>query len=155
MFGVKHEKETAMDLDEFVKQTLVHISRGVKESQEEVRNLGGFSNPAVYASGSAAAQGIHFGDAGNGHSVLLIDFDVAVTAVDSAEGGGKGKISVVKMFSAEAGGKVSTVNETTSRIQFKVPLALPLDEVTKQKLDADQARDDAAIRAHNAGHSEW
>lgn len=142
-----------MDLDEFVKQTLVHISRGVKESQEEVRSLGGFSNPAVYASSSAAAQGTHFGDAGNGHSVLLIDFDVAVSATDAAEGGGKGKISVVKMFSAEAGAKLSSVNETTSRIQFKVPLALPLDEETKRKLDADRARSDAAIQAHNDSQS--
>lgn len=144
-----------MDLDEFVKQTLVHISRGVRESQEEIRGMGGYANPAMYAAGSAAASETHFGDVDNGHNVLLVDFDVAVSVSDAAEGGGSAKISVVKMFSAEGGGKLTSVNESTSRIQFKVPLALPVDEITKQKLDDQRARDDAAIRAHNSRSSEW
>lgn len=129
-----------MELDEFVKQALLKISKGVKNSQEEIRSLGGYASPAVFASSSAASQETHFGSVSDGHNVLLVDFDVAVTTSDSEEVGGSGKISVVKIFSAEAGGKQMNEQEYTSRIHFKVPLALPVDEVTKQQLDSDLAQ---------------
>lgn len=138
-----------MELDEFVKQALLKISKGVKNSQEEIRNLGGFASPAVFASSSAASKDSYFGSVSDGHNVLLVDFDVAVTTSDAEESGGKGKISVVKIFSAEAGGKLSTQQEYTSRIHFKVPLALPIDEVTKKKIDSEMAEVNAQISASN------
>lgn len=135
-----------MELSEFVKQSLTQIVSGVKSAQEEIRTQGGYANPAVFASSPGNASTTHFGSVEDGQNVLLVDFDVAVTVTDTIEGGVGGKLSVASFFKVEAGGKGSTASEATSRIQFKVPLALPVDPVTKKKLDADIAAQDRAIR---------
>lgn len=135
-----------MELSEFVKQSLTQIVSGVKASQEEIRSQGGYVNPAIFASSPGNANTTHFGSVGDGQNVLLVDFDVAVTVTDTIEGGAGGKLSVASFFKVEAGGKGSTASEATSRIQFKVPLALPVDPITKQKLDADIAAQSRAFQ---------
>jgi len=135
-----------MELSEFVKQSLTQIVSGVKASQEEIRSQGGYVNPAIFASSPGNASTTHFGSVGDGQNVLLVDFDVAVTVTDTIEGGAGGKLSVASFFKVEAGGKGSTASEATSRIQFKVPLALPVDPITKQKLDTDVAAQSRAFR---------
>lgn len=138
-----------MELSEFVKQSLTQIVSGVKASQEEISNQGGYVNPAVFASFPGNASTTHFGSVGDGQNVLLVDFDVAVTVTDTIEGGVGGKLSVASFFKVEAGGKGSTASEATSRIQFKVPLALPVDPITKQQLDTRIAAQDRAVRGSN------
>lgn len=135
-----------MELSEFVKQSLTQIVSGVKACQEEIRSQGGYVNPAVFASAPGNTSTTHFGSVDDGHNVLLVDFDVAVTVTDTIEGAAGGKLSVASFFKVEAGGKGSTASEATSRIKFKVPLALPVDPITKQKLDAGIAARDRAVR---------
>ena len=124
-----------MELSEFVSQSLTQIVKGVKTSQDEIRKQGGFANPAVFTSAHGQASATHFGTIENGQNLLLVDFDVAVTVTDATEGGVGGKLSVASFFKFEAGGKANSINESTSRIKFKVPLALPVDIQTKQILD--------------------
>ena len=128
-----------MELNEFVKQSLTQIAQGVKNSQEEIRDMGGFANPAVLSDATGQASATHFGSVGDGQNVLLVDFDVALTVSDATELGAGGKLFVASIFKAEAGRKNHSINESTSRIQFKVPLALPVDPLTKQKLDQELA----------------
>ncbi|MGE4544027.1 MAG: hypothetical protein AB7D06_07960 [Pedobacter sp.] len=128
-----------MELSEFVNQSLTQIVKGVKASQDEIRNQGGFANPAVFTSAHGQASATHFGAVENGQNVLLVDFDVAVTVTDATEGGAGGKLSVASLFKLEAGGKRNSINESTSRIKFKVPLALPVDIHTKRTLDRQVA----------------
>jgi len=135
-----------MELSEFVKQSLTQIVGGVKASQDDIRSQGGFVNPAVFASSPGNEGATHFGSVGDGQNVLLVDFDVAVTITDTIEGGVGGKLSVASFFKVEAGGKGSTASEAISRIRFKVPLALPVDPITKQKLDADIAAQNRAVQ---------
>ena len=135
-----------MELSEFVKQSLTQIVAGVKASQDEIRNQGGYVNPAVFASSPGNVGTTHFGSVDDGQNVLLVDFDVAVTITDTIEGGVGGKLSVASLFKVEAGGKGSTASEATSRIRFKVPLALPVDPITKQKLDAEVAEQNRSVR---------
>lgn len=137
-----------MELGEFVQQSLTQIVSGVKASQDDVRSQGGYINPAIFASSPGNVGITHFGSVGNGQNVLLVDFDVAVTVTDTIEGGVGGKLSVAAFFKVEAGGKGSTASEATSRIRFKVPLALPVDLVSKQKLDDDIAARDRAVRGY-------
>ena len=137
-----------MELNEFVKETLTQIVKGVKESQDEIRGQGGYANPAVFTSAHGKEEATHFGTVSDGQNVLLIDFDVAITVSDSMEGGVGGKLSVASIFKLEAGSKGTTASESTSRIRFKVPLALPVDPVTKQKLDSEVA---AQSRSFNGG----
>lgn len=136
-----------MDLSEFVQQSLVQIVEGVKASQEIIRERGGFANPAVFT--SAYGQDGHFGSVSDGHNVLLVDFDVAVTVADASEGSAGAKLSVAALFKAETGGNVRSTTESVSRLRFKVPLALPLDEASKQRLDQAVAHTQARIRDHS------
>lgn len=135
-----------MELNEFVKQSLTQIVSGVKAAQDEIRSQGGYVNPAVFASSPGNASTTHFGSVSDGQNVLLVDFDVAVTVTEAVEGGAGGKLSVASFFKVEAAGKGSTANEATNRIKFKVPLALPVDPITKQKLDADIETENHAVR---------
>ncbi len=140
-----------MELNEFIRLSLTEIVKGVKESQDTIRGQGGFSNPAVFSSASGQASATHFGSVSDGQNVLLVDFDVALTVTDTSEAGASGKLSVASLFKIEGGGTTSSINETTSRIQFKVPLALPVDPETKTKLDREVAETNHAI-SEQTGH---
>ena len=123
-----------MDLSDFVTQSLTQIVRGVRESQDAVRTQGGYVNPAVIAATPGNDSSTHFASLGDGQNVLLVDFDVAVTVTDTVEGNAAGKLQVASLIRLELGGKGSTASEATSRIRFKVPLALPVDPETKKRL---------------------
>lgn len=138
-----------MELSEFVKQSLTQIVMGVKESQDAIRDQGGYANPAVFTTASGKESATHFGSVSDGQNVLLVDFDVAVTVTDTVDGGVGGKLSVASLFKVEAGSKGSTASEATSRIKFKVPLALPTDPITKQKLDSEVAAQNRAAAEFN------
>lgn len=138
-----------MELSEFVKQSLTQIVQGVKESQDAIRKQGGYANPAVFTSAPGKESATHFGSVSDGQNVLLVDFDVAVTVTDTVEGGIGGKLSVASLFKVEAGSKGSSASEATSRIKFKVPLALPVDPITKKKLDNDVEAQQRAIAEIN------
>jgi hypothetical protein len=135
-----------VELNEFVKETLSQIVKGVKESQDEIRGQGGYANPAVFASAPGKESAMHFGSVSDGQNVLLVDFDVAITVSDSQEGGVGGKLSVASIFKLEASSKGTTASESTSRIRFKIPLALPVDPVTKKNLDADVAANSRSVK---------
>ena len=140
-----------MDLREFVKEALVQVASGVRDAQEPVRIQGGFVSPSVVSGASGRSESTHFGTLSSGQQVLLVEFDVAVTATDSVEGGAGAKLAVASLFSLEAGGKGRTGSETTSRIKFKVPLALPVDMESKKTFDAERKREDEMVRRHNEG----
>lgn len=135
-----------MDLGEFVKQSLTQIVAGVKDSQEEIRNLGAYVSPAMFAASPGNADATHFGSVGDVQNVFLIDFDVAVTVTGAVEGGVGGKLSVASFFKVDAGGRSSMASEATSRIKFKVPLALPVDPTTKKKLTDQIAAQERTAR---------
>ncbi len=60
----------------------------------------------------------------NGGVIQSVDFDVAVTAIEGADA--KGGINVVSgIYSSGAHGKSSELNQSISRIKFKVPISLP------------------------------
>lgn len=139
-----------MELSEFVNQSLTQIVKGVKESQDEIRAQGGYANSAIFTSASGKESATHFGSVSDGQNVLLVDFDVAITVSDASEGGIGGKLSVASLFKLEAGSKGTAASESTSRIRFKVPLALPVDLITKQKLDDDIAAKNRAVKEFNS-----
>lgn len=123
-----------MDLKDFVSQTLVQIVEGVVEASTRVAELGGAVSPSYNANPTNA-----IGRSRDGQSlpVHAVDFDVAVVAgsESSMEAGGGMKISV---FSASAKGSEKDREQTTSRIQFVVPLQLPVDP---KSVEAKQAHD--------------
>ena len=100
-----------MELDEFVKSTLLQIMNGVKAAQDEVGE--GSVNP--YVNKHMKNKGVLFKE---------VKFDVAVTTQDKSETEGKGKISVL---GASIGGGLDTeaLSKIATRIQFDVPITYP------------------------------
>lgn len=87
-----------MKLDEYVKQTLVDISKGVSEAKTE--SLVGIAPGYVDGEKVFAAQ--------------MISFEIIVTTEKEAGGG----IRVLSLGDLEVGGKIQHVN----RISFEVPV---------------------------------
>jgi hypothetical protein len=102
-----------MDLESFIKETLVQISKGVSSANDalsdERKNEDGSELPKLFLlpAGTAKEQshGVHF--------------DVAITTQsrDEGSGGVKFKLAVVD---ADLGGKLSSSQEAVSRVQFSI-----------------------------------
>lgn len=133
-----------MDLKDFVRETLVQISTGVQESIEEVRESGGYSNPAAVGS-SKNSDNSHFGSMGEGQNVFLVDFDVAVTVDENSEVSGGGKLKVASVFSLGADAGSSSKSSSSNRVSFKIPLALPVDPVSRAEVTERKARQQEKI----------
>lgn len=145
-----------MDLKEYIKETLVQISEGVESAQEEVRNAGGYLNPAISANSRKTDQK-HFGSVANGQNVFLVDFDVSVSVSEESGTEAKSKIKVANFIDLGAGGNSDHSHRVTNKISFKIPLALPVDAVTEEqfkenkKLSIERVKKRAAERASSNG----
>jgi hypothetical protein len=124
-----------MDLREFVAATLKQIVEGISESAEAVSKLGGAVSPAF---DSRAENRLGTSKDGAGVPVYGVSFDVAVIAgsSDSKEAGAG--LRVVGF--GGLGGKLaeSAKQEITSRVQFVVPLQLPVDPTSRQAAEAHE-----------------
>jgi len=92
-----------MELKEFIKQTILQITDGVREGHKYIQdnNFGGGVDDSKYRE---------------------INFDVAVSSNEEETTGIGGKVSVANVFSI--GGKDETITKAAniSRIQFKIAL---------------------------------
>ena len=148
-----------MELKEFIRETLAQIAAGVEAAQTEVRDAGGFVNPA-HRTGKQEQDKSHFGSLTSGQNIFLVDFDVTVTVIEATETEGKAKLNVAGLLNLGTGGQSNASSTATNRISFKVPLAMPVDAVSLEELQRqDQAlaerrrRQTEQIRAHNQGTS--
>jgi hypothetical protein len=124
-----------MELREFVAQTLTQITEGVVDAQKAVHSKGAGVNPAMHNIAKEADGGYSFFGWASGkgsNPVFLVNFDVAVTATEGTQT--KGGIGIaVGILGAGSQGQSDKNSSAVSRIQFKVPLILPLQ---KEKEDA-------------------
>ncbi|MCY1635063.1 hypothetical protein [Marinifilum sp. D737] len=102
-----------MELKDFVKNTLVEITNGIKEAQKATEENGAIINPNF---GKAYMRDDISND--NKH---IIDFKVAVTTTDESNAGAG--IHVASLF--KAGGDIKEINSSVSTICFKVPVIFP------------------------------
>ena len=144
-----------MELKEFITETLAQIAAGVEAAQTEVRDAGGFVNPA-HRAGKQEQDKSHFGSLTSGQNIFLVDFDVTVTVIEATETEGKAKLNVAGLLNLGTGGQSNASSTAINRISFKVPLAMPVDAVSLEELQRqDQAladrrrRQTEQIRAHN------
>lgn len=119
-----------MDLREFVKEALVEIATAVSEAGAELEASGAIVNPkdAATAAAGHSIYGYMLKESEKGdyrRPVHLIEFDVSVTASDKT--GTKGGIGVVVAgIGLGSQGQSEAANSVYSRLQFKVPIALPV-----------------------------
>ena len=122
-----------MNLQDFVKQALVQIVSGIKEADAPLRAVGAVVNPR-HVQGAHADKANVYGYISEKQEYLraihTVEFDVAVTATEDKET--KGGIGVVVgAISLGSQGKSGESNTSVSRLQFRIPVALPnADEET-------------------------
>jgi hypothetical protein len=118
-----------MNVKEFVTETLVQICEGVQDAAKRLENSGAYISPEHVRT---STDRIVRDDALQ--TVDDVEFDIAVTATDSTQAGGKAGLSVMGMgFGANA--QSDSENSCTSRIRFKVPIALPQAKVPPRRYD--------------------
>ena len=101
-----------MQLDDFVRTTLVQIARGVHDAQQAVGELGGIVNPATLH--ASKESGAYFSTVNDMHHVFLVDFDVAVEVVESTGKSAEAGLSVATVVKLGAGGKAASSNSSSS-----------------------------------------
>jgi hypothetical protein len=118
-----------MDLQEFVKQTLVNIVQGVQAAQDIVPGGEARIAPALASFASPLHREV-VGSSADRTPVLLAEFDVAVTV---SEGEGKKATIGVSTGSVTVGGgaEKASAMPRVSRVRFSVPLALPAPHPTR------------------------
>lgn len=114
-----------MDLQTFVSESLTQIAQGVADAQETVSKCGGIINPYNIGSTSPDEKNLRVkDDSGNYLSVRRVLFDVAVTTTSEHSASGGAKINVMSLH-LNGDGKKTKSNESVSKINFAVNMALP------------------------------
>lgn len=117
-----------MKLQEFVSETLREIIAGVKDAQAYAKDNGGLVNPEVDRGGEkdryatvrvAPQEWVRC-------PIRDIDFDVAVTSIDTSEIQAGAGIFVAAL-GIGVKDKSDISNNSVSRVKFSVPLALPVN----------------------------
>lgn len=123
-----------MELKEFVKETLLQITEGVKEAQEAVKEYGAAVNPMQYQK-SADSTNAKLNN--EYYPVQNIDFEVALTS--SNDGGTKKGIGVL-LGNLSIGANKSEDNKTmaVTNIRFSVPIVLPADNTGNDKRNGNK-----------------
>lgn len=120
-----------MDLKDFVKESIVQISKGIEEANTELADSEAMVNPVYVQMHSTDAQG--YGRTkerdpqfNNADSKLLqkVDFDVAVTVEAGQQGSAGAKLSIASI-GIGADGKTESSNRSESRIKFTIPVVFP------------------------------
>ena len=109
-----------MELKEFISETLLNISEGVRDAQKSERGKGSKFAPFSFQ----VNQGDGFQDVPVPHTNRLhnVEFDLAVTVNDSATAGGK--ISVLGILGAGVEARKDASQTTATRIKFTIPMSL-------------------------------
>lgn len=110
-----------MELKDFIKETLIQITNGVAEAQKAVKDTGCLINPAGYNN----QRYIEEGDNSNMRGVQKITMSIAITVTEGNEN--KAGLGVVSgFFTAGTATKSNDVSSTVNRIEFDIPISLPV-----------------------------
>ena len=116
-----------MELKDFVAQAITQITHGVISAQNNLHPTRARVNPKIHQllpQGERNYASIGWAQSNGGNPILMVNFDVAVTA--SEETSTKGGIGVVTgILSLGSTGATDKGNSSASRIEFQVPLMLP------------------------------
>lgn len=115
-----------MKLDDFISETLVQIINGIKIAQDHARaNDAIINGPNLYFSNTSQTNSLVMYDSKTGRLAERIEFDVAITTIETDDA--KGGIGIfVGPIGVGAQGNVSAQNSLVNRIKFSVPVILPI-----------------------------
>jgi len=116
-----------MELQDFVTQSILQITKGVEAAQECLADSTASANPpigTVFTQSQTGGTNMALGWGDNGDLIHMLQFDVAVTATDGKKT--KGGIGVVTgIVALGSQGQSEQANAHTSRIKFGVPIQYP------------------------------
>ena len=101
-----------MNLQEFVRESLLELSAGISEANIETRKRA--TSDAFKEATRFIIRGSHLGQPGS-----LIDFDIALTLTKEAQAGGGGRLNI-SVVDLGGGRETSQSDERVSRIKFSV-----------------------------------
>lgn len=117
-----------MELKEFIRETLIQITNGVIEAQQTLKDTGCYINPEGYHLKEQIKPGY---DKEYRH-VQKIKMSISVNVIEGNEN--KAGIGVFSsILNAGVSAKNSDTNSTTNRIEFEIPISLPVMEVDNKK----------------------
>jgi hypothetical protein len=120
-----------MELQEFIKESLVQIATGITDANKELTLIGGCVNPSGLR---PSVEGVNAYGSMNKENryksavVEVVRFDVAVVA--GTESGAEGGLRV-GCANLGVGGELNQTNSETSesRLTFKIPMVYPTGEM--------------------------
>lgn len=117
-----------MELKDFIRETLVQITTGVKEAQEIIKDTGCFINPEGFHTGENVRSGF---DKEYRH-VQKVKMSIAINVIENSEKKvGLGVVTAI--LSAGISTKNNDLNSTTNHIEFDIPISLPVMDVKNDK----------------------
>lgn len=116
-----------MELKTFISETLTQILEGVTESQSKASQTGGRIVPHVQTPREGANL---YGHTNDKLPVIVVDFDVSVFAQEDT--GTKGGIGIaIGVLALGSKGESNQQQNSTNKIKFQIPIALPLQKVAE------------------------
>lgn len=117
--------DSLIQLDDFVSAVLIQIIRGIKDAQKNIHSNTESINPSNL---HVSEDGIYYlgpsSKSGMSNTPQLIDFDIAVTASESAQS--ESKVGAfITVLGATIQGKSDASTSAVSRIKFSVPVQFP------------------------------
>lgn len=120
-----------MELKNFISQVLTSIVEGVVEAQNISRPLGALVNPGGLTKTTGAISADAIWDDSTNNIARLVTFDIAVTAESGKNT--SAKIGVLAgLLDLGANGASQQKELAASRIQFSVPLLLPVQAASSE-----------------------
>ena len=115
-----------MELQEFVKTTLVQITNGIIEAQKELKETGCIINPG---GNDRFVESSRKGYVNEHRKIEKIKMNVVLSISDSEES--SAKLGVAKIFHAGIDSGETKSNQNTTSIEFTVPIQFPVMDETK------------------------
>jgi hypothetical protein len=120
-----------MELKQFIAETLSSIVEGVVEAQKRSQGNGAFINPGGLMRTTSSIGENATWDNRTNNFARIVNFDVAVTIEEGTNT--NAKIGVAAgLFNLGAGGKSENKEQATNRIQFSVPILLPVTQAPEE-----------------------
>jgi hypothetical protein len=118
-----------MDLQVFIRETIAQIAKGITEADAAIKECGGAVNPRDVATNKSGEgpYGVYVHDRKGQHyrPIESIAFDVVVAVSEEKET--KGGIGIhVGAIGVGSAGKSGSGSGSESRIQFRIPVMLPV-----------------------------
>lgn len=122
-----------VDLDAYVRETLLAIVGGVLEAQKN-EQCGHYVGRAP----AGGAEHLKIANDLAGNTISLVKFDLATTVEEKSGARGGGSIKVVPFVEISGEGRSKAGASTVSRLQFSVPVSVPVPE--KQRKEDEERR---------------